>query len=153
MRMQWKMWQVREGGPLVPAGQRHPWYVRAWWRGPNGMRGICLRHNPICQRCHHDPSTVVDHIKTWITPEGIISWKLFSDPTNHRALCAPCHNQLTALYDGGFGNPKKAGKENHVEATGTSGRQFSSSTLSVPQLDKALGTKEEMDELLKGIPE
>jgi hypothetical protein len=55
------------------------------------------------------------------------------------------------MYDGGFGNPKRAGKENHVEVTGEPGRQYLSSGLKDSDLNKALSFS--VDELLKDIPQ
>jgi hypothetical protein len=96
---------------------------------------------------------MVDHIVPFITPEGIVSWALFSDPSNHRALCRPCHSTLTATFDGGFGNTRTAGKESATVPTNCEGvgKQFTSSTISVRKVDAALDF--DVDELLKGIPD
>ena len=63
-----------------------------------------LRRHPLCAECQRagriEPSVVVDHI---IPHRGDMT--LFWDEDNWRALCKPCHDRCTALYDGAFGNP------------------------------------------------
>jgi hypothetical protein len=151
MRATWQEWQIEETGPLVPAKGSHPWYGRNSWK--KGFRVAELQRHPVCCLCERNPSTMVDHIRPFISPEGYVSWALFSDPANHRALCKSCHDTLTSTYDGGFGNPRKAGKETHVLPTGAGGRQFTSTSVGVHQLDAALPQSQaEIDDLLSGIP-
>src|ERR1039458_417170 len=122
-RHKYSFWQEKEGGPLVkPRHDRHPWYAKAAWK--NGFRKVALQKNPVCCLCQRNPATVVDHIVPFINAEGYVSWALFSDPMNHRALCAPCHSRLTAEFDRGFGNPAKQGKESATTPIeiGTSGK-------------------------------
>jgi 5-methylcytosine-specific restriction endonuclease McrA len=151
MRAVWKEWQVVENGPLVPVKGPHPWYTqkRYGWRE---KRFACLQKFPICQQCERNAAEIVDHIKPFITPEGIVRWALFSDPTNHRSLCRACHSVLTATYDGGFGNKMKAGKEAHCEVTGDPGRQYVASTVAPSKLDAALGGPDDLAALLRDIP-
>jgi hypothetical protein len=151
MRAVWQKWQLVEGGSLVPAKGTHPYYNLARYGWKTGMRVAELQRHPICTLCQRKASEMVDHIIPFISPEGIVSWALFSNPANHRALCRPCHSMLTAKYDGGFSNPRRTGKESHVMPTGESGKQFTSSSISVQKLDAALDFDPE--ELLKDLPE
>jgi hypothetical protein len=145
----WKVWQEREGGPLVtPKSSTHPWYNLSAWR--KGFRIAELQRHPICRQCERAEAKIVDHVVTFIDKAGIVSWALFSDPSNHKALCVPCHSRLTATYDRGFGNPGKAGKEFHMQATGDGGRQFISSSISSKKLDAAMDF--DVAALLKDIP-
>jgi hypothetical protein len=151
MRATWAKWQIEESGPLVTAKGSHPWYGRNSWK--KGFRIAELQRHPICILCQRNASQMVDHIRPFINPEGYVSWALFSSPENHRALCNPCHNRLTSTYDGGFGNARKAGKETHCQPTGEAGKQFASTSMTNAELDKALGTDEDLAALLAGIPE
>lgn len=154
MRARWQFWQEYEGGPLVKAVGTHPFYNLARYGWRKGYRIAELQRHPICCLCQRNASTMVDHIVPFISPEGIVSWALFSDPANHRALCAPCHSKLTATFDGGFGNPRKAGKEAATMPTGAGGKQFISGTIDVHKVDAALPqTQAELDDLLSGIPD
>jgi hypothetical protein len=151
-----RKWQVEEGGPLVkvPKGAKHPWENRAFWR--KHLRVFILQRDPICKICGRSASEIVDHIVPFITPEGIVSWALFSDVTNLRGLCVPCHSTVTSKFDRGFGNKPKAGKTDFIAPTtdGTAGRQFIASTISVQKLNDALPqTQAELDDLLSSIPE
>ena len=112
-----------------------------------------LLKNPVCEQCAKEPSTLVAHIRSFITPEGVASRELFFDPAYYRALCRSCHSRLTTTYDGGFGNQRKSGKEMHVQPTGATGKQFSSGSIGASKLDEALGTPEDLADLLKDIPE
>jgi len=143
------MWQEREGGPLVPAKSKHPWENRSFWR--NTLRPFALRRDPICVICNRNPSTRVDHIIPFIAADGTISWKLFADNANHRALCESCHNRVTSTFDHGFGNPRKEGKANEVMPTGDGGRQFASSSIPIQKLNDALNF--DVAAFLKDIPE
>jgi len=153
MRTVWQRWQEREGGPLVTPKGPHPWYVLAQFGWRKSYRVAELQRHPLCCQCQERASEVVDHIKPFISPEGYVSWALYSDPANHRALCRECHSILTATYDGGFGNVRKHGKETHVMATGAPGKQYLSTSVGTAAIDRALGTREELNELLSGIPE
>jgi hypothetical protein len=143
-----KKWQIEEGGEFVTATARHPWYGRAVWH--KGLRVAALQRNPICQICNRRAATRVDHIKSFISPEGVVSWALFSDAANHRASCEECHNRKTATVDGGFGNPRKNAEVVIIQPTGDSGRQYASSSVSVQKLNAALAF--DVDDLLKDIP-
>jgi len=121
-------------------------YNRAIWRGPNGVRGLKLRRDPLCEilGCTN-PATCVDHIKKH---RG--DWTLFiggNNMENLRSLCQPHHDAKEQRYEDG--------KEsfNPTSATGTQGRQFLSSNLTSEQLDRAIGSKQELKALLEGIPE
>ena len=46
---------------------------------------------------------------------------------------------------------RKEARKAELAPTGAPGRQFTSSSIEPEKLDKALGTKEEIDDLLKGI--
>lgn len=141
--MSTRYWQEREGGELVKAtSSRHKWYGRVHWAN---LRTFVLARDPLCTICHRAASHIADHIRPWITAEGIVSWALFADPLNLRGLCDRCHSRITVLYDRGFGHAVRAGKTDHLRATGETGRQFISSTVGSAALDKAL---EGMDELL-----
>jgi hypothetical protein len=150
MRQIWQRWQEYEGGPLVAPRGAHPFYnlARFGWKQ---KRLACLQKYPICTMCLRKPSQVVDHLKPFITPEGIVSWALFADPANHVAKCRSCDSTLTAKYDGGFGNKRKAGKESHCQPTGESGKQFSSSSVPTAALDRALTF--DVADLLAGVPQ
>ena len=142
-------WQIEEGGAFVPRTSKHPWENRSFWR--NKLRVYCLQRHPVCQICKRAASSHVDHIIPFISADGRVSWTLFADTNNHRALCASCHDRATATYDGGFGNERKAGKTDYVVPTGEAGRQFTSGTIGSKELDAALGTPEELAALLEGI--
>ncbi|MGB6250494.1 MAG: HNH endonuclease signature motif containing protein [Terriglobales bacterium] len=153
MRGTWKFWQVEEGGPLVPVTGPHPWYVLARFGWRKGYRVAELQRHPICCLCQRNAAKEVDHIVPFISREGFVSWALFSDPKNHRALCKSCHSGLTSKYDGGFGNPRRAGKEAATMPTNLDGRgkQFTSSTMPSSKIDAALDF--DVNELLSGIPD
>lgn len=77
------------------------WYGRWPWTGEHGLRSLVIRHNPICQICDRNPSTIADHI---IPHKG--NWDLFTDFKNLQGLCKECHDRKTASEDGGFGHYK-----------------------------------------------
>ncbi|WP_163526625.1 HNH endonuclease [Halobacillus ihumii] len=58
-------------------------------------REVFLRSNPLCKHCRSHgqlvPATEVDHIR----PHRGDS-ELFWEPSNHQALCKPCHSRKTA---------------------------------------------------------
>jgi hypothetical protein len=147
----WKTWQEYEGGPYVPAKGTHPYYNLARYGWKSSMRVAALQRFPVCQQCHRNRATVVDHRVEFLKPDGTCSWALFSDPTNHVALCASCHNTLTTTYGGGFGNARKEGKELHCNPTGAGGVEWKASSVSESKLSKALDFN--ADDLLANIPE
>jgi 5-methylcytosine-specific restriction endonuclease McrA len=150
VRQVWQSWQIIEGGQLVKVTGPHPWYTRAKY-GWKVMRLAEMQRNPVCTRCERRASEIVDHKVPFITPEGIVSWALFSDPANHRAQCRKCDSKLTSTFDGGFGNERKVGKETYCQPTGETGKIFASTSLGAAALDKALDF--DVDDLLKGIPD
>jgi hypothetical protein len=97
-----------------------------------------LQRDPVCKICHRAASSHVDHIVPFIKPDGSVSWALFSDVTNLRGLCAPCHDRATATFDGGFGNVRKEGKTDYVAPTGGAGRQYTSGSVNVQKLDELI---------------
>jgi 5-methylcytosine-specific restriction endonuclease McrA len=126
-------------------------YNRAIWRGPNGVRLAKLRRDPICEvlGCTR-PAAHVDHIVkhngNWILFIGGVATKDNPFP-NLRSLCAAHHDAKPEWAE------KPGAREfNPVAVTGEDGRQFQSA-VSVEQINKALPTREELDDLLKGIPE
>ena len=127
----------------------HKWYDRQIWRGPNGLRYVTLARDPVCMMCHRNASTVADHIKPH---KGV--WELFCDLANLQGICDACHDRKTALEDGGFGNQQFTGtrpETNTAAATGSTGKQFQSSSIAVSKLDEGLNF--DVDDLLSGIPE
>jgi 5-methylcytosine-specific restriction endonuclease McrA len=148
-----RFWQVVEGGPLVKAVSKHPWYSRASWT--KQLRVFILQRDPLCKVCGRAASKIADHIVPFISPTGIVSWILFPDVNNLRGLCEKCHSLVTSKFDRGFGNIAKSGKSDFIAPTsdGRAGKQFCSSTFTSAQLDRAIGSPEELAELLKGIPE
>ncbi len=122
------------------------WYERQLWRGPHGLRLVVLARDPVCMICHRRASTVADHIKPH---KGV--WALFVDLANLQGLCAECHSRKTAAEDGGFSHPIQPKKENSgPQATGSGGKQFSSSSITVKKLDSALDF--DVESLLKDVP-
>lgn len=67
------------------------WYHRWPWTGKAGLKVKVLALQPVCMKCHRNPSTVVDHI---VPHKGL--WVLFVDLTNLQGLCKECHDQKTA---------------------------------------------------------
>ena len=119
------------------------WYGRAVWLR---LRTFVLQRDPVCVRCNRNPSTEVDHI---VPHRG--NWQRFIDDSNCQGLCGPCHSEKTAKEDGGFNHYATPVPGPKPAMTGDAGRQFVSSTLSSAALDRALGTAEEIAELLRGI--
>lgn len=127
------------------------WYRREPWTGPNGIRSIVLRRDPICKcpgcpRCDRRPvsktvsmcirpSTNADHI---IPHRG--DWALFTDTNNVRGNCQACHSCKTATHDGGFGNKPK--DPNDPVPTGEPGKQGITSSVGEDALDRALAEDE-----------
>lgn len=137
------------------------WYDLALWR--NKLRPMCLNRDPICVICLANgdippkPSTVVDHIIPFASASSeSAAWDLFTDlDKNLRGICKRHHDEKTATQDSGFGNASR--KYNPTRKIGITGsddpQQFASSSLPSWQLDRALGSKEDIDELLKDLPE
>jgi hypothetical protein len=66
-------------------------------------------------------------------------------------LCHPCHSAKTCREDGGFGHaPKTSSHLPFIARTGEQGKQFQAS-MDDKKLDAALGTKDEIEELLEGL--
>ena len=65
----------------------------ATWRR---LRLLILARDPVCRRCHRNPSTEVDHIVA--KKDGGTN-----DEQNLQGLCKPCHSQKTALEDKRWG--------------------------------------------------
>ena len=128
------------------------WYHRKSWYI---LRAMVLRRHPICTMCiaagdtPPKPSTVADHI---VPHRG--DWAKFCQLENLTGLCKRHHDEKTATEDGGFSNEYRPYMPTRrIAATGSGKPEFASSTISQSRLDKAIGTKEELDELLSGIPE
>jgi 5-methylcytosine-specific restriction endonuclease McrA len=123
-------------------------YDRQLWRGPHGLRKAVLARDPVCMICHRNPATVADHK---IPHRG--NWNLFTDLAHNLwGICETCHSRKTAMEDGGFSHPIQPKKENTgPQATGSSGKQFSSSGITVKKLDAALDF--DVESLLKDIPQ
>jgi 5-methylcytosine-specific restriction protein A len=111
---------------LVPMGTPNcPVHTRARHREDRARRGSStergydarwrayrlryLAQHPLCVQCAAEPkpritpSTVVDHIKAHKGDP-----KLFWDPTNHRAVCKPHHDER--VDEGDFGRPPVEGR-------------------------------------------
>jgi hypothetical protein len=118
-------------------------YDRAIWRGPNGVKLMKLRRDPMCEvtGCTR-PATCVDHRKAH---HG--DWFLFcggNNLENLRSLCKPHHDaKLKSFEDGKV-------EFNPVSATGGPGRQFTASAVRRAQLDRAMNF--DRVALLKDIP-
>jgi len=95
--------------------------------------------------CNRNPSTIADHIKDH---KG--NWDLFRDDKNLRGICKPCHDERTARESGGFGNPQRKASDGPA-ATGSTGKQFTASSVKPGKLDSALDFN--VSSLLEGIPE
>ena len=119
------------------------WYGLSVWRK---LRHMTLMRDPVCMMCQHAPATEADHIKPH---RG--DWNLFTDLNNTQGLCRACHSKKTAEEDGGFGRAPKPNVGPKPVPTGEPGRQFVASSVKPSKLDEALGTHDELDELLKGI--
>ena len=134
--------QVSNGGP----DQWGKLYDRQLWRGPNGLRKVVLARDPVCCICRRAASTVADHR----TPHRG-NWNLFVDLKNLWGICQECHSRKTAAEDGGFSHPIQPKKENTgPKATGSPGKQFSSSSFNSKKLDTALDF--DVESLLKDVP-
>jgi 5-methylcytosine-specific restriction enzyme A len=121
-------------------------YNLAIWRGPNGVRAMKLRHDPMCEvtGCTR-PATTVDHRRAHKGDYFLFCGGI--DFANLRSLCKPHHDEKKKAFEDG----KK--EFNPVSATGSKGSQYVSSTIDDSRLDKALGTPDELAELLKDIPQ
>jgi 5-methylcytosine-specific restriction protein A len=80
-------------GSAAERGYSNRWsnYSRLY-RKKNPLCIICLKDNRIVSSQH------VDHIIAVKGPNDPLFWA----PTNHQALCQPCHSRKTVLEDGGF---------------------------------------------------
>lgn len=131
-------------------------YDRRLWR--DKLRPMVLARDPLCVICLQTgetrpmPSTVVDHIKAFATAAtAALAWDSFTSLSNLRGICKRHHDEKTATADGGFGNVSKTYiPQRKVDATGSGGREFCSTTVSQESLDKALAG---IDELLKDLSE
>jgi hypothetical protein len=128
------------------------WYHRKIWYQ---LRAMVLAQSPICQMCLLNgdtppkPSTVADHKR----PHNGV-WSAFCDLENLWGLCKRHHDEKTATENCGFGNAsRKYVPQRKIEVTGDGGTQFISGTIPQHQLDRALGTAEDIAELLKDIPQ
>lgn len=74
-------------------------YGHRWRR----YRAAFLRRNPLCRRCLRKGITAaaceVDHVRPVSGPDDPLFWK----PSNHQALCKPCHSRKTQAEDKGRG--------------------------------------------------
>lgn len=81
-------------------------YGRKW---REARLGYLARH-PLCVHCLAkglvEAAAVVDHID----PHKGDMVKFWDSENNWQSLCSACHNRATALFDGGFGNERKQGK-------------------------------------------
>jgi len=125
------------------------WYGRVLWLR---LREACLRRDPICGICERAWSTEADHMIPWrrgTTPQD--RWNRFHDLDNLMGLCHPCHSAKTSREDGGFGHALKTSSHlPFIARTGEPGKQFQAS-MDDKKLDAALGTKDEIAELLEGL--
>jgi hypothetical protein len=130
----------------------HPWYDRQCWRGPNGLRLFILRRDPICVLCQREYSTVADHVIPFRTGDTEAAcWELFTSASNLRGLCAPCHDSLgdkTKATTIGQRIGRAPRKPPGVEIVTDHGVKYVTSSLPTAVLDKALGSPEELAELL-----
>jgi 5-methylcytosine-specific restriction protein A len=78
-------------------GTAHQRGYDARWRA---YRKQYLAQHPLCTPCQEEgrltPATVVDHIRAH-KGDQVLFW----DPTNHRAVCAPHHDER--VDEGDFG--------------------------------------------------
>ena len=121
------------------------WYHRAAWYN---IRKLVLARDPICKACNRRPSVIVDHVRPH---KGV--WSLFLDLNNLQGLCKEDHDIKTSKEDGGFGRNPFVGIRTETlapVATGSTGAEFQSSSISAKKLDKALEMEEDF---LEGIPE
>lgn len=74
-------------------------YGGAWRK----VRASIILRDPICTIDGCGPSVDVDHILA--RAKGGTE-----HPSNLRGVAHGCHSRVTVKYDGGFGNPHRAGK-------------------------------------------
>lgn len=118
-----------------------PWYHRAPWTGPNGLRAFVLRRDPVCKICQRQASTICDHK---IPHKGV--WALFISVANLQGICKECHDRKTATEDGGFGNA--AADPHAAQPTGTPGGKLFGT--SPHDLDKGMGA-DDIAKLLEDV--
>ena len=119
------------------------WYSRRLWR--DKLRPACIRRDPVCVLCQRSYSTIADHR---IPHRG--DWNLFNDLDNLQGLCKECHDRKTAAEDGGFGHVQKKAPGGVIVMT-REGIPFVASSLTQATLNKAIGTPEEIEELLGNL--
>lgn len=92
---------VTSPAPETPTPQSKHDYHRQWkklydtsrWRYT--VQPAVLRRDPICKKCNHNASMVVDHVKDH---RGDV--KLFFDLNNLRGVCKDCHDEKTGTQHG-----------------------------------------------------
>jgi hypothetical protein len=66
------------------------WYGLAAWKT---LRGMKLRHDPLCEICFIKPATDVHHTDdSWKTSGN---WRLFITLELLQSLCHECHSRIT----------------------------------------------------------
>lgn len=105
--------QLTRDGPRCPDHRRQAERQYDRQRGTAHERGYTARwakyskqyrkRHPLCEHCKErgdvSPAEHVDHIVPVSGPDDPGFW----DPTNHQALCVPCHNAKTATEREGGG--------------------------------------------------
>jgi hypothetical protein len=132
----------------------HPWYNRSIWRGEDGIRKAVLRRDPICVLCNRLWSKIADHIKPFrsgATTEE--QWDLFTSLSNLRGVCKACHDKLgEKSFATGYGQ-RQSGRSRvgGIVVMTPEGIPFVASSLTQATLNKAMGTPEEIAELLGNL--
>jgi 5-methylcytosine-specific restriction endonuclease McrA len=120
----------------------HPWYNRAIWRGPRGLRLMVINRDPICMLCQRAYSTVADHIRPFrsgATQQE--QWDLFTSLSNLRGICSTCHNKLGEKSFATGDGQRQSGHRSHIPGIvvrTAEGIPFVTSSLTQAQLDKGL---------------
>ena len=115
---------------------------------------MVIRRDPVCVLCQRTYSTVADHIRPFrsgATPQE--QWSLFTDLTNLRAVCSPCHDKLGEKSFATSDGQRQSGRRSltgGIVVLTPEGIPFVASSLTQATLNKALGTQEELAELLGG---
>jgi 5-methylcytosine-specific restriction endonuclease McrA len=122
----------------------HPWYDKQQWRGPNGLRLMILRRDPICVLCNRAYSVVADHIRPFRSGGNEQEcWDLFTTASNLRGVCSPCHNaegDKTVVTGDGQRSARVQTKPAGIEIEAAFGVKYVTSSLGKEVLDKALAT-------------
>jgi 5-methylcytosine-specific restriction protein A len=63
--------------------------------------------HPLCVNCGKQGRVAASHCVDHIVPVSGPDDPLFWEPSNHEALCTPCHSIKTAAEDGAFGNRRR----------------------------------------------